>query len=239
MDLEFLTSVLMIVGIDVVLGGDNAIVIALASRNLPEPKRNKAILIGTILAIVLRILLTILAVYLLDIPFLQLIGGILLTLIAVNLLTDNNNDLSSIQGKQLYSKLCVQLYSRISLWGLIMLSPLQVQLTEILLVIIGLLISIPIIIWGSKLILILMERFPFLIYCGAAILSYTAGKMVTHEDRLATFFIKPKFHHKHSLLIHFHCSMHRYYRSTSSITECETLKTFYYIIGRRFSYYYN
>lgn len=99
MDLEFLTSVLLIVGIDVVLGGDNAIVIALASRNLPEAKRNKAILIGTMLAIVLRILLTILAVYLLDIPFLQLTGGILLTLIAVNLLTDNNNDLSSIKGK--------------------------------------------------------------------------------------------------------------------------------------------
>ncbi|MGQ0438851.1 formate dehydrogenase accessory sulfurtransferase FdhD, partial [Bacillus sp. B-TM1] len=99
MDLEFLTSVLMIVGIDVVLGGDNAIVIALASRNLPESKRNKAILIGTLLAIVLRIVLTILAVYLLDIPFLQLIGGVLLTLIAVNLLTDNSNDLSSIQGK--------------------------------------------------------------------------------------------------------------------------------------------
>lgn len=89
----------MIVGIDVVLGGDNAIVIALASRNLPESKRNKAISIGTLLAIVLRIVLTILAVYLLDIPFLQLIGGVLLTLIAVNLLTDNSNDLSSIQGK--------------------------------------------------------------------------------------------------------------------------------------------
>lgn len=130
MDLEFLTSVLLIVGIDVVLGGDNAIVIALASRNLPEAKRNKAILIGTMLAIVLRILLTILAVYLLDIPFLQLTGGILLTLIAVNLLTDNNNDLSSIKGKRLYSKLCVQLYSRISLWGLTMLLPLQEQLTE-------------------------------------------------------------------------------------------------------------
>lgn len=130
MDLEFLTSVLMIVGIDVVLGGDNAIVIALASRNLPESKRNKAILIGTLLAIVLRIILTILAVYLLDIPFLQLIGGVLLTLIAVNLLTDNSNDLSAIQGKQLYCKLCVQLYSRISLWDLTTLLPLQVQLTE-------------------------------------------------------------------------------------------------------------
>ena len=130
MDLEFLTSVLMIVGIDVVLGGDNAIVIALASRNLPESKRNKAILIGTLLAIVLRIVLTILAVYLLDIPFLQLIGGVLLTLIAVNLLTDNSNDLSSIQGKQLYFKLCVQLYSRTLLWDLTTLLPLQGQLTE-------------------------------------------------------------------------------------------------------------
>ena len=120
----------MIVGIDVVLGGDNAIVIALASRNLPESKRNKAILIGTLLAIVLRIILTILAVYLLDIPFLQLIGGILLTFIAVNLLTDNSNDLSSIQGKQLYFKLCVQLYSRALLWDLTTLSPLQGQLTE-------------------------------------------------------------------------------------------------------------
>ena len=129
MDLEFLTSVLMIVGIDVVLGGDNAIVIALASRNLPESKRNKAISIGTLLAIVLRIVLTILAVYLLDIPFLQLIGGVLLTLIAVNLLTDNSNDLSSIQGKTTLFQAVRTIVFAISLWGLIMLLPLQVRLT--------------------------------------------------------------------------------------------------------------
>lgn len=190
MDLEFLTSVLMIVGIDVVLGGDNAIVIALASRNLPEAKRNKAILIGTLLAIVLRILLTIIAVYLLDIPFLQLIGGALLTFIAVNLLTDNSNDLSSIQGKTtLFQAVRTIVFADLVMGFDNVIAIAGAAHGRLLLVIIGLLISIPIIIWGSKLILILMERFPLLIYCGAAILSYTAGKMITHEDRLATFFI--------------------------------------------------
>ncbi len=177
MDLEFLTSVLMIVGIDVVLGGDNAIVIALASRNLPESKRNKAILIGTLLAIVLRIVLTILAVYLLDIPFLQLIGGVLLTLIAVNLLTDNSNDLSSIQGKTtLFQAVRTIVFADLVMGFDNVIAIAGAAHGRFSLVIIGLLISIPIIIWGSKLILMLMERFPFLIYCGAAILAYTAGK---------------------------------------------------------------
>ncbi|EEM18039.1 hypothetical protein bpmyx0001_10390 [Bacillus pseudomycoides DSM 12442] len=179
----------MIVGIDVVLGGDNAIVIALASRNLPESKRNKAIFIGTVLAIVLRILLTILAVYLLDIPFLQLIGGILLTLIAVNLLTDNNNDLSSIQGKTtLFQAIRTIVFADLVMGFDNVLAIAGAAHGNFTLVIIGLLISIPIIIWGSKLILLFMERFPFLIYCGGAVLAYTAGRMITHEARLANFF---------------------------------------------------
>ena len=189
MELDFLTSILMIVGIDVVLGGDNAIVIALASRNLPESKRNKAIFIGTVLAIVLRILLTILAVYLLDIPFLQLIGGILLTLIAVNLLTNNNNDLSSIQGKTtLFQAIRTIVFADLVMGFDNVLAIAGAAHGNFTLVIIGLLISIPIIIWGSKLILLFMERFPFLIYCGGAVLAYTAGRMITHEARLANFF---------------------------------------------------
>ncbi|MBO1625999.1 TerC family protein [Bacillus arachidis] len=189
MELDFLTSILMIVGIDVVLGGDNAIVIALASRNLPESKRNKAIFIGTGLAIVLRILLTILAVYLLDIPFLQLIGGILLTLIAVNLLTDNSDDLSSIQGKTtLFQAIRTIVFADLVMGFDNVLAIAGAAHGNFTLVIIGLLISIPIIIWGSKLILLLMERFPFLIYCGGAVLAYTAGKMITHETRLTNFF---------------------------------------------------
>ncbi|MEN1935736.1 TerC family protein [Paenibacillus sp. 102] len=189
MELDFLTSILMIVGIDVVLGGDNAIVIALASRNLPESKRNKAIFIGTGLAIVLRILLTILAVYLLDIPFLQLIGGILLTLIAVNLITDNNNDLSSIKAKTtLFQAIRTIVFADLVMGFDNVLAIAGAAHGNITLVIIGLLISIPIIIWGSKLILVFMERFPFLIYCGGAVLAYTAGRMITHEIRLVNFF---------------------------------------------------
>ncbi|MDM5187494.1 TerC family protein [Bacillus sp. DX4.1] len=189
MEIDFLTSILMIIGIDVVLGGDNAIVIALASRNLPEHKRNKAIFIGTILAIVLRILLTILTVYLLDIPFLQLIGGIFLTLIAVNLLTDNSNDLSSIQAKTtLFQAIRTIVFADLVMGFDNVLAIAGAAHGNIILVIIGLLISIPIIIWGSKLILRFMERFPFLIYCGGAVLAYTAGTMITHEPRLTNFF---------------------------------------------------
>lgn len=151
MGVDFLTSILMIVGIDVVLGGDNAIVIALASRNLPESKRNKAIFIGTSLAIVLRIFLTILAVYLLDIPFLQLIGGILLTLIAVNLLTDNSNDLSSIQAKTtLFQAVRTIVFADLVMGFDNVLAIAGAAHGNILLVIVGLFISIPIIIWGKE-----------------------------------------------------------------------------------------
>lgn len=194
MELDFLTSILMIISIDVVLGGDNAIVIALASRNLPASKRNQAIFIGTGLAIVLRILLTVLAVHLLNIPFLQLIGGIFLTLIAVNLLTDNSNDFSSIQAKTtLFQAVRTIVFADLVMGFDNVLAIAGVAHGNTTLVIIGLLISIPIIIWGSKLILLFMERFPFLIYCGGAVLAYTAGEMVTHEPMLANFLNRNPF----------------------------------------------
>ncbi|SFJ08621.1 MULTISPECIES: TerC family protein [unclassified Bacillus (in: firmicutes)] len=195
MDLDFLTSIFIIVGIDVVLGGDNAIVIALASRNLPEAERNKAIVLGTGLAIILRILLTIMAVYLLNIPFLQLAGGILLTFIAINLLTDNSHDLSSIKAKTtLFQAVRTIVFADLVMGFDNVLAIAGASHGNITLVVLGLLISIPIIIWGSKLILLCMERFPLLVYIGATILAYTAGSMVTHEKNLRSFFeTKPLF----------------------------------------------
>ncbi|WP_242221147.1 TerC family protein [Bacillus cereus group sp. BfR-BA-01380] len=195
MDLDFLTSIFIIVGIDVVLGGDNAIVIALASRNLPEAERNKAIVLGTGLAIILRILLTIMAVYLLNIPFLQLIGGILLTFIAINLLTDNSHDLSNIKAKTtLFQAVRTIVFADLVMGFDNVLAIAGASHGNIILVIVGLLISIPIIIWGSKLILLCMERFPLLVYIGAVILAYTAGRMVAHEENLRSFFeTKPLF----------------------------------------------
>lgn len=185
LDFEFISQILIIIGIDIVLGGDNAIVIALACRNLPVAKRNKAIFLGTGLAIVVRILLTILAVYLLMIPYLQLIGGLFLIYIAYNLLTDEGDDANKIRG----GATLFQAVRTIVVADLVMgfdnvLAVAGAAGGEIILVIIGLFISIPIIVWGSKIILKFMERFPIIIYIGAGILGLTAGKMITHEERI-------------------------------------------------------
>ncbi|MFX3624124.1 MAG: TerC family protein [Ectobacillus sp.] len=194
MDLDFLMSILVIIGIDIVLGGDNAIVIALASRNLPERQRNKAIFLGTGLAIVIRILLTIVAVYLLKIPFLQLVGGLLLLLIAYNLLTDEGDDLSNIKaGSTLMSAVRTIVFADIVMGFDNVLAIAGAADGHIVLVVLGLLVSVPIIIWGSKLILSFMEKFPALVYVGAGILAYTAGKMITHEHRLANFFAENRY----------------------------------------------
>ncbi|MCP8968311.1 TerC family protein [Ectobacillus ponti] len=195
MNLDLLMSVLIIVGIDVVLGGDNAIVIALASRNLPEKQRNKAIVIGTGLAIVVRILLTIIAVYLLQIPFLQLVGGILLLFIAYNLLTgESEENMSSIQaGTTLFAAVRTIVFADVVMGFDNVLAIAGAASGHIWLVVFGLLISIPIIVWGSKLILLLMEKFSALVYIGAGILAYTAGKMMTHEPRLHDFFEKNSY----------------------------------------------
>ncbi|MBO9128646.1 TerC family protein [Bacillus sp. 165] len=194
MDLEFLTQILVIIGIDIVLGGDNAIVIALASRNLAESQRNKAILLGTGLAIAIRILLTIVAVYLLEIPFLQLVGGLLLIMIAYNLLSDDGDDLSNIKASStLMSAVRTIVFADIVMGFDNVLAIAGAAHGNIILVVLGLLVSVPVIIWGSKLILTFMEKFPLLVYVGAGILAYTAGSMIIHEKRLENFFTQNSF----------------------------------------------
>lgn len=103
MNWDLLEPILIIISIDIILGGDNAVVIALASRNLPEKQRNKAILLGTGLAIVARIVLTTVALYLLQIPFLQLVGGLFLLYIATNLLTDKEEEQNITAGDHLFA----------------------------------------------------------------------------------------------------------------------------------------
>jgi YjbE family integral membrane protein len=184
-ELELITSILIIIGIDIVLGGDNAIVIALACRNLPERYRNKAIVIGTLLAILCRIILTVGAVYLLAIPFLQFVGGILLIYIAVQLIMDQGEE-TLVKGS---SSLGVAIKT-------IVVADIVMGIDNVMavagaahgnfyLVIIGLVFSIPIIIWGSKIILVAMEKYPIIIYFGASILCYTAGKMIINEPRVS------------------------------------------------------
>jgi YjbE family integral membrane protein len=188
LDLELLMQLLVIIGIDIVLGGDNAIVIALASRNLPETQRNKAILFGTGLAIVIRILLTIVAVYLLKIPFLQLVGGLFLIYIAYNLIVEPDEDTSSIRGgTTLGAAIRTIVFADIVMGFDNVIAIAGASHGNIILVVFGLLVSVPIIIWGSKLILMLLEKYPILIYIGSAILAYTAGTMIVHEHRFHHF----------------------------------------------------
>lgn len=198
LDIEMLKSILIIIGIDLVLGGDNAIVIALASRNLPKHQRNKAILWGTGLAIAVRVLLTAVALYLLNIPYLKFVGGFLLIYIAIKLLTDKEDEIEIEAQDNLFSAIKTIVFADIVMGFDNVLAIAGASHGNIWLVIFGLLVSVPVIIWGSKLILSFMERFPVTVYIGAGILAYTAAEMILGEKRLAPFF--EGYHFLHFLL---------------------------------------
>jgi YjbE family integral membrane protein len=179
---EFLPALAAIVVIDLVLAGDNAIVIALAARNLPRHLKTRAIVWGTLGAIVVRTLLTLAVVWLLKIPGLMLAGGLMLLWIAYRLLTEPDGDGHDVP-------------SATSFWGAmqtIVVADAVMGLDNVLavagaasgssvLVVCGLVISIPIVIWGSTLILKWIERFPSIIYIGGAVLAWTAAKMAMSE----------------------------------------------------------
>ncbi len=185
LDFELISQILLIIGIDIILGGDNAIVIALACRNLPTSKRNRAIILGTLLAIVVRVFLTVVAVYLLMIPYLQLIGGLFLLWIAYNLLAQNADNTTKVRGgTTLFQAVRTIVVADIVMGFDNVLAVAGASQGNILLVMTGLLISIPIIVWGSKIILKLMEQFSIIIYIGAGVLAYTAGKMVLNDDKI-------------------------------------------------------
>jgi YjbE family integral membrane protein len=188
LETDFIISLLQIIAIDILLGGDNAIVIALASRNLPEKQRNKAIFLGTGLAIAIRVLLTILAVYLLNIPFLYLIGGVLLLMIAYKLILEEEDQLEVKAGKNLSDAVRTIVFADIAMGLDNVLAVAGAAHGNIILVTLGLLISVPIIIWGSKIILHFMERYPVLVYIGSGVLAFTAAGMIIEEDMVHSFF---------------------------------------------------
>lgn len=201
--MEFLSApwwsaLLAIILIDLVLAGDNAIVIALAARNLPSHLQKKAIIWGTVGAIVVRSLMTLGVVWLLKVPGLMLVGGLALVWIAYKLtLNDDGGDEHSGPGATTF-------------WGAmktIVIADAVMGIDNVLgvagaaqgsfdLVVIGLLISIPIVVFGSTLVLKLVERFPAIMYIGAAVLAFTAGKMIVNEKLLAPYFKGPETAHQ-------------------------------------------
>ncbi len=185
---QFLSALLAIIVIDLVLAGDNAIVIALAARSLPAHLQRRAIIWGAGGAIVVRSLMTVIVVWLLKIPGLLLVGGALLVWIGYRLLMPDERAEGEHSGS-----------AATTFWGAmrtIVIADAVMGLDNVLavagaaqgsylLVVLGLLISIPIVIWGSTLILKLVERYPSVVYIGAAVLLLTAVKMMVHEPLVA------------------------------------------------------
>ncbi len=187
---QFWMDVFKIIMIDLLLSGDNAVVIALACRNLPPEQRRKGIMFGVGGAIGLRVVLTFFAVGLLSLPFLKLIGALLLLWIGIKLIIPE--DEMHGEGK---------IKAEAHLWGAIktiIIADFVMSLDNVLgvaavahgnvwLLAFGLLVSIPLIAWSSQLVLKLIDRFPIIIYLGGGLLGYVAGEMLLGDENVAGF----------------------------------------------------
>ena len=196
---EFLTAhfwiaVGQIIMIDILLEGDNAVVIALACRGLPKHQRTKGIIWGTVGAIVLRVILIAFALALLAIPYLKFVGALLLIWIGVKLIAPDEEDgHGNIEGSDklwgaiktiIVADLVMSVDNVIAIAGAAQTAGEQ---HEMVLVIFGLLVSIPIIVWGSQLVLKLMDRFPIIILLGGMLLGWIAGTMAHTDPALVPY----------------------------------------------------
>ncbi|MFM2111790.1 MAG: hypothetical protein RLZZ271_450 [Pseudomonadota bacterium] len=191
---QFWLAVGQIIMIDILLGGDNAVVIALACRKLPEAQRKLGIIWGTVGAIILRVILIVFALTLLTIPYLKIIGALLLIWIGVKLLVPEDEDEHA------------NIQSSDKLWAAVktvIVADLVMSIDNVIaiagaaegaggshkipLVVFGLLVSIPIIVWGSKLVIKLMDRFPVIITAGGMLLGWIAGTMAVTDPAVLPF----------------------------------------------------
>jgi len=179
---EFWIALMQIIGVNIVLSGDNAVVIALAARSLPAAQQKRAVAWGSGAAVVMRIVLTIVAVELLRLPYLKLVGAALLFWIAVQLLIPEEEEEESETSST----------SMASAIKTILLADLVMSLDNVIavaaaakgntvLLVIGLAISIPLVVFASRLLLVLMDRFPIIITLGAALLGWVAGDMAVTD----------------------------------------------------------
>jgi len=184
---EFWTALLKIIGVNIVLSGDNAVVIALAARSLPRKQQKLAIFWGSGAAIVMRIILTLFAVALLGLPWLKLVGSVLLLWIGVKLLLPESDEPDIDASDNLWAAIKT-----------ILIADLVMSLDNVIavaaaagghwgLLIIGLAISIPLVIFGATLLLKLMERWPIIITIGAGLLGFVAGEMAWEDQAIEGF----------------------------------------------------
>jgi YjbE family integral membrane protein len=185
----FWVALLQIVWIDLLLSGDNAIVIALACRNLPEKQRRLGIFWGVFAAIALRVVLTAFAVQLLEIPYLKTFGGLLLVWIGVKLVMPQHEDEGhNIEAKDKLMaaiKTIVIADFAMSLDNVIAVA--SAAKGSMFLLIFGLALSIPLVVWGSKIVLALMSRFSWIVVAGGGLLGYLAGEMLQADPGFKQF----------------------------------------------------
>jgi len=182
---EFWIGLLKIVWINIILSGDNAVVIALAARSLPAHQQPKAVFWGSGAAVVLRILLTLIAAMLLALPYLQILGGLLLVWIGVQLLADDDEGEGDDrhQGNMFAAVRTILIADVImSLDNVIAVAAAAMGSTTLL--IIGLAISIPLVIFGSTLLIKLMERFPIIVVAGAGLIGWVGGEAIASDTAL-------------------------------------------------------
>lgn len=180
---QFWVDVLKIIMIDLLLSGDNAVVIALACRNLPVQQRKKGIMFGVLGAILLRIVLTFFALSLLSLPYLKLVGALLLIWIGIKLiLPEEEHSAGTIQADtRLFGAVRTIIIADFVMSLDNVLGVAAAAKGNVALLVFGLLISIPLIAWSSQLVLKLIDRFAVTIYAGGALLGYVAGEMLASE----------------------------------------------------------
>ena len=191
-DPAFWIAVGQIIMIDILLGGDNAVVIALACRRLPPAQRTKGIIWGTVGAIILRVVLIFFALTLLAIPYLKIVGAILLVWIGVKLLApdeDGHGDISASDKLWAAVKTIIVADLVMSVDNVIAIAGAAQGAGEhqMVLVIFGLVVSIPIIVWGSQLVIKLMDRFPIIITAGGMLLGWIAGTMAVSDPAVLPY----------------------------------------------------
>lgn len=181
MDTTFALAVLQIIWINILLSGDNAVVIALACRSLPPHQRKWGVIFGAAAAVLLRIIFTVIVAKLMAIPYLKLIGGILLLWIAVKLLVDETDESDVKESHTIWSAVQTVVIADIvmSLDNVVAIA--AAAKGDMSLIVFGLVISVPLIVFGAQLIITLLQRFPVMVWAGAGLLGWIAGELIASD----------------------------------------------------------
>jgi YjbE family integral membrane protein len=194
METSLLLQALEIIWVNILLSGDNAVVIALACRSLPDSQRNKAVMLGAGAAVVLRIVFTLMTTALMGLPWVKLIGGLVLLWIAIKLLVPEDEDPDVAAHHSLWRAVQTVAIADVvmSLDNVIAIA--AVAKGNWALIIFGLVVSIPLVVFGSQVIMRIMNRFTFVVWLGAALLGYVAAEIMIEDSAVASLFAE---HYSH------------------------------------------